>query len=319
MRKKYAYLIITTSVLVVLIAVIFYRNFNDNKINFASSSISNTQKASPESGDLTKREKASDSYKLAQQENTARLDEKEENHSKPENILEPGLNRFVFDMSRELCKQERESLEEILESQDSRQRPRARELINLLRKTANSKCSSFRKTNAQELFFKFNLDEKNYKKFLQEFSLVLWDYQGTIPLKLMRASINELNHAKAEDRKHLRDAVLFALNNTINDSSAFIDIGVSVSILKELSEKGLISHPSFQEITGLDEEFRAAMKAQIRRNDEFRKNHDYPLDKIAYYLDYEDAIIELKLIREEYETVDRFRDRLSGFMKKSFK
>lgn len=318
MKNKATYLVITL-IVVMLIAVFLYRKFGNNKISFELSSISDGSiNNNQENKKLTADKEAIHADTHEWPENSGGFDEQKTNSNNSENILEPGLNRVAFDMSRELCKQEREWLEEIL-GQDSKRKPSSHELINLLKKAANSKCSSFRKINAHELFFNFNLNEKNYKKFLQDFTLILWDYQGTIPLKLMRASMNELEHAKPEEVKPLRDAILFALNNTINDSSAFIDIGVSIAVLKELSEKGLLTDLTPNQINNIGQEFRSVMQAQLRRNNESRKNHDYPVDKMADYLDFEDAKIELKLIREEYEAVDKFRTRLSGFMKKIFR
>ena len=97
------------SSVVVLIAIVLFRSVSNNKISFEQLSTSNTHNRIQENRDLTKSEKAPDSGHFAQEENSASLDKQEGNHNNSENILEPGLNRFAFDMSRELCKQERES------------------------------------------------------------------------------------------------------------------------------------------------------------------------------------------------------------------
>lgn len=304
--------------IVAILMIIFSYISNNKNVNLGSQSSLKNSNAAQDNNYLNPNNNTVNSNAFVEPKDSVKFGETEINQDNSKNLLEHGLNRFAFDMSRELCNQEQISLEEILDSQDSKRKPNTAELVNLLKKTANSKCSSFRRNNAQQLFFKFKLDENNYKQFLNDFSLVLGDYQGTIPLKLMRASIRALEHAKPEEVKPLRDAIIFSLNTTINDSSAFIDVGVSVAILKELSEKALISGPRLDEINALQDEFKKTMQEQIKRNVQSRKNDDYPVNKMADYLNYEDAKTELRLIREEYETVEQFRNRLIGFMERSF-
>lgn len=320
MKNKYAYLLVLGALIAALLAFI-YSDVIGDRIAAWSTPVAESPGSKPvqENPGLNSLKNAADSKDSAPPQNTGDADEREKNTASSEHFFLQGLSKFAFDISRELCVQEQNLLIQTLESPDSKHRPRANELISLLKKTANSKCSSFRRNNAQELFFKFKLDESNYKSFLKNFSLVLGDYQGMLPLKLMRASMQELEQAKPEEIKPLREAIIYSLSTTINDSSAFIDVGVSVAMLKELSEKGLISGPTLSEIDTFMEEFKEAMQRQRKINNESRKNHDYPVDKMVDYLDFDDAKIELKLIQDEYQTVELFRNRLIGFMERSFK
>ena len=317
MKKKYVYLLVITGLFAILLSMFIYSNSTKTKIIVESTSKSLGSNHSQEGQDLKPASNASDSIDSSSSQ--AIREKQAKNNSGLEHFFLQGLRKLDFDISRDICMQEQKLLVQTLEPQDSKHRLSVNELISLLKKTANSKCSSFRKNNAQELFFRFKLDESNYKSFLKHFDLLLGDYQGTLPLKLMRASIQELKQAKPEEIKPLREAIIYSLSTTINDSSAFIDVGVSVAMLKELHQEGLISGLTLTEIDAFGKEFKEEMQRQITVNNSSRKNHDYPLGKMDEYLNYEDAKIELKLMQDEYQAVEQFREKLIGLMERSFK
>ena len=244
-----------------------------------------------------------------------------------------GLHKLSLEISRAICKQEGKDLLDMTEpsiknmpigttipaKQDSEIILTASEAIKWLQKIANSKCSSFRKNSAEELFYKFALDENNYKSFFNEYNRVLEDTRGFAPYRLIKKSLKALDEASPQDAKSLQDTILFSLNTYINDSSMFVDIAGALMALKDVREKGLISYPTIAQIDELQTELKiTAEKNATNARQFFKKYPSSAEEDMAKSYGYEGTKEYLDFARKEYEIIQRLAFKLNGLMEQNF-
>lgn len=214
----------------------------------------------------------------------------EENHNNPAPIPRDQreskahddyvFDKLAFELSKKICKQEREELWELFKSptklpedgqipeggillEESKITLEPSKALALLKKVSNSKCSSLRKGNAQKLIH-LKLDENNYRDFWDAFNLVLAEY-GLATDALIKKSIIALNKASPDEAKALRDAILQSLKIVINDSSDFVHLIGVINSLKLLKERDLIGGMRGYQIDALQKEFAIAFEESIAR------------------------------------------------------
>lgn len=301
MKTTHKSLLITLSIIVMLICLLFYQNYKQQAVNNTYSN--DAPKANGN-----------------ENENNNRSNQAVNDKNVDKRKLINGIDKFAQTISRQICEHEQKVLLDATDAQNSGKKLSAAQLTEMLKKSSNSKCSSFRKSNAEWLFSKFELDKNNYKSFFNEFELVLKEYRGLAPYKLISASIKELDHAALNEIGPLKEAIIFSVKNQINDSSAIVDLAGSMATLKEVRDRDLILHPTVAQIQAIQEEFNQWTQGHIRKSQAAHKPlpPGLSVDELADFLGYEGAKTELQLMREEYETVLQFGNRLNDLLGKNF-
>jgi len=267
-------------------------------------------------------------------------DNKTEKFTISQNGIGQNIDKFADEIGQEICRQERRALWALTDPPkedvklfvpipiDIEAGPvlSASQATEWLKKTANSKCSSFKKNNAERLFFEFKLDENNYKLFYREYDRVLSEYRGLADYKLLRKALKALDGATPEEGKALRNAILYAANTYINDSSNFVDVSGAVMALRSIKEKGLISYPSIEQIEAFDHELEKQIQEHLKNSQERIKKY-FPPDtdfmnmkegEMEDLLGYEGIKAELELARREYENVKQMSKKLRDFLGRNF-
>lgn len=247
------------------------------------------------------------------------------------------INKFAEEVSREICKQERTALSELTDPPkediklnvpiplDTDYGPKLNplEAIAWLKKSAMSKCLSFKKNIADHFYAKIELfNEDNYRIFYQEFNRIHEERRGFADYKLIRKSLQALEGATQEEIKPLRDAILYAVNTQIEDSSNTIDLLSASKTLRIMIDKGLISYPSNRQIDDFDEELSKIMQDNIQKTQQHIKEF-YPSNVDFSKISEEETITNLgyrgikDMIdqdKEEYEVTIRMARRLQEFL-----
>lgn len=259
------------------------------------------------------------------------------NDFNPKESSMPALDRFALEMSRAICKQEQADLSATIDHSieglkpgdavpiDSEAKLTPSQAIQWLRKTANSKCSSFRQSNA-ELFFKhLSVNKDNYKSAYGDYELLLQEYRGLTPYKLIKESLDALDRANEDEAKLLKDAIVFSLTTYINDASSDVDITGAMWALKAVREKGLLDYPAIGQIEQLLDDYKKISDEHILTSQRFNKKYLTEIDfskvtseQIAYALGEEGVKEDLRIRREEYEDVRQYGKKLLDILKKTF-
>lgn len=251
------------------------------------------------------------------------------------------IDKFAEEISREICKQERTELWQLTDPPkediklnvpmpiDANFGPNLSpgEAIAWLKRSATSKCSSFKKSIAEQYYSKIGLLNKdNYKTFYQEFNRIHQERRGFADYKLIRKSLQALEAASPTESKLLRDAILYAVNTQINDSSNIIDLLNASKALRMINEKGLISYPTNKQIDDFDEEISKIMQDNIQKGQ--RHNKEFFPSSVDFSKITEEEMLTnlghrgvkdmIDIDREEYEVTIKMARRLQEFLGRNF-
>lgn len=275
--------------------------------------------------------------RAAQKENEMVNDISDKPAHGSKNTIWNGIDTFALEISREICKQEQVALSAIIDPPLNKVKgkdgvPTNSEITlspsqatDWLKKTANSKCSSFRKDNAGRFFDTLVLNDKNYKQIYLEFGRILEGSQGLTPFKLLQKSLHALNNASNQEAKYLKDAILFSLSTYIKDAAANIDIIGAIFALKNAHESGLLSFP-IAHLDQLQSEYESINKKSINDRQQLIRKY-FPRDtnllhstpeQMADILGYEGIKAELEYEKIDYETVQKYAQKLSELLVKNF-
>jgi len=261
-----------------------------------------------------------------------------EHNTASQHSIDEGLDKFAHEISREICERERRALWELTDPPkdlkpgtlipiDSDFGPTlsALQAIEWLKKTATSKCSSFKKTNAERLF-EFKLDENNYKLFYAEPNRIGEERRGFVDYKLIRKALNALAEASPEEAKALRDAILYSVHTQINDSLYFVDLMGAARSLRIVQEKGQILYPSTEQMDTFDREISELVQDNIKNHQAVIRKY-YPSDidfskmneeEMAASTGYKGIKAGFELDRKEYENVQKMAHKLREFLGRNF-
>lgn len=249
------------------------------------------------------------------------------------------FDMVAFELSKKICKQEREELWELFKSptklpedgqvpeggillEESKIILEPSQALALLKKVSNSKCSSLRKRNAEKLLH-LHLDENNYRDFWDAFNLMLAEY-GLSSDKLIKKSLIALDNASPDEAQALRDAILQSLKMAINDSSDLVHLAGIVYLLKPLQEHDLIVGIENHQIDALQQEFNEAFKEQMARSKQIIQKYLPPDSKVRMAQSEKDMIdsygyegtrAELENQRKNYEIVRGLAKKLNDLIK----
>lgn len=256
------------------------------------------------------------------------LNQKTKDERNSERVSLP-LDKLAFEISRKICNEEIAALSNMLEPDVKGVKPGTTipfdleiklppsQAIEWLKKTSNSKCSSFRKDNAERLFVDFKIDNTNYKTYLNEFNNVLGEYKGFGPYRLITNSLRALEGASPAETESLREAILFSLTTYVNDSSSLIDVNNSLLATEVALEKGLINEPNQVEINMLKEEVKNLFDSSIKETRQLLRTYSPPnmdpnlsIDEMAEILGYDYMKAEQNLQKKEYEKVRQLSGKL---------
>lgn len=247
-----------------------------------------------------------------------------------------GLDRFAFEFSREICKQEQIALSAVVDTSglkpgeavlvDSESKLTPSQAIQWLKKTANSKCSSFRKNNAMVFFNNLSIDKNNYKSAYSDYEQMLAEHRGLTPYKLIRESLDALSRANKAESKLLKDAIVFSVASSIKDASSDVDIMGAMYALRDVREGGIIVHPTKDEIDKLLDEYKLISEEHIVKSRQINKKYFPPgtdfsnitSEQIVNMLGEEGVKADLELRRREYEVVRKYAEKLDEMMKRNF-
>lgn len=317
MKKNYAYIILI--VLVLLLTVIFVdRNTSKEEL------VSSSEKKSTTSNNQ--------GYLLSiEDDETVKKQAKTGTHH---------LEQFAFEMSYEICQQEQKALFDMVEpkyenlnigdtiplDKDFGPELKPEQAIAWLKKTSQSKCSSFSKDNAQRLFFDFELNEKNLAEFYRQFNIVLSEYRGFSPYRLIRKALNAYSQANSKEAPLIRDAILFSVATNINDASKPLDLNNALHSLRVIKEKGLIAHVSDTEIMALEKRINQFAENNARQGKELIDKY-YPKDFDFINMTGDDIIKFyglpgtkelINLHQNEYNQTREFVDQLKSLLEPGF-
>lgn len=247
------------------------------------------------------------------------------------------LSEVAHEMSREICRQERELLWQITEPPLPPNTPpgtviplgsetilTASQAMDWLKRTNISSCFAFRKNNAERLFHNFVIDEKNYRSFYQEFNRVLQESRGFAPYTLIKKAIGALDGATNKEAKLLRERILSSLETYINDASAPVDLMGAFLAVKDASDKGIINSQIKEQIDVLQNEFTEAGKSQIAKHQQHihkylpsdpQKLASFSTNEIADFYGYEGTKLSLDLEREDYDMTRGYARRLHDLVR----
>lgn len=308
MKRIYLYIFCGIIVLLILVLIFQFRN-KQSKIEEDVSS-----------------DGKSLSQKLSEQTIRAPIAEKKKN-----SWVE--IDKFAIEMSREICKQENAALSILVDPSldnlkpgdivplDSDKELSAQQAEEWLKKTANSKCSSFRRESAEKFFSKSVVDEQNYKEVFFEWERVMGQNPGLTPFRLLRQAIRALDKAANEEAISLRKAIIYSLNTQIKDSSSYGDIAFSVQSLEYAKENGLISY-SNEQIDKIKREMEEDAKKYVQEAQELNRRYfsadedflNLNTERMINVLGFEGVKLNMANEQKGYESVRRFAERLSELL-----
>lgn len=248
------------------------------------------------------------------------------------------INTLMEEMSRELCKQEQAAISEIVWPDkntlnslkpgdavpESAVALSPTQAIKILKRIATSKCSSFRRDHAERFFADFTLTPENYREFYSHLSVL--QSSGYDNYKIIKKSLESLDHATEEEAKDLRQMILYTLKISIKGSYNFLDVLSAVASLREIREKGLISHPTTQQIELFQEHVVTISNSAIKESQQWLKKyfpHDTDFLKLTEEdmfntYNYQNTKEQLEKERKDLSTVKNLAQQLNAIVEGNF-
>ena len=155
---------------------------------------------------------------------------------------------------------------------------------------------------------------------------VLGERRGFVDYKLIQKALKVMNEASPHEKKALRDAVIYSVNNQINDSSNVVDLRMAAISLRTVKEHRLILKTSSADMAAFDQELDQLGQDFIRKNKARIKQY-FPPDvdflrlsqgELESHLGFEGIKAELELAKEEYEATQRMAQKLQVLLERDF-